>query len=65
MDLRRSEHICTVCAIKGIPRPELTREITDEHYVIEGTLEESTNLQWEVFYSNFGRLAKLEVLILG
>ncbi|KAF9326196.1 hypothetical protein BGZ91_002073 [Linnemannia elongata] len=55
------------CRIRRIPRPDITRNIGDSpanEYVVEGTLEESLDLQRQV-YTKLAMLTKLQVLKLG
>jgi hypothetical protein len=71
-DMVMSEWVCTnlevfECEIGGIPRPDITRNPYDgsaEDYILEGTREESLDLQRKV-YAQLGKLTKLRKLALG
>ncbi|KAG9061206.1 hypothetical protein KI688_007544 [Linnemannia hyalina] len=55
------------CRIRNIPRPDITRDIGDDPtvvYIEEGTLQESLDLQRQV-YTKLAKLTKLRELKLG
>ena len=70
--LTESEWVCSNlevfgCCIGGIPRPDITRDIDGKpasQRVIEGTIQESIDLQRQV-YAHLARFTKLRELTLG
>ncbi|KAG0273735.1 hypothetical protein BGZ95_010477 [Linnemannia exigua] len=71
-DVVQSEWVCTNleifgCAIRGIPRHDITRRINDEpasNYTCPGSYQDGVELQRGV-YSQLSRLIKLKELYLG